>query len=159
MQRAFKFSGILILHTLVALIGTAILENTVWTVFRPQSLSAFLWKEWILSLLCAALVGFLMWRTWRGSAAMWVWLLTGSWFVLRFVLSLPASHGSSVLAGGGLWDQFSGSACDGGIRTVGCRNFFVFTIPFARGVAYSVGALLSSMLTKAKIQSNSEPLS
>ena len=29
---------------------------------------------------------------------------------------------------------------------LGCRNFFVFTIPFVRGVLYSVGAYFSSLV-------------
>ena len=148
MLKGLRFCGALILHTIVALLGTAVLETAIGKAFRAHSLAAVLWKEWILSLLCAGFIGFFMWRTWRAAAAMWVWVLPGIWFGLRFVLALFASHSPSVLVGGGLWDQFSGTTCDGGLRALGCRNFYVFTIPFVRGVAYSVGAVLSSWVNK-----------
>jgi hypothetical protein len=148
MPKALRFGGVLILHTIVTLLGTAVLETAIGKVFRPHSLEGVLWKEWILSLLCAGFIGFFMWRTWRVAAAMWVWVLPGVWFGLRFVLALFASHSPNLLVGGGVWGQFSGAACEGGLRALGCRNFFVFTIPFIRGVAYSVGARLSSWVNK-----------
>jgi len=150
MLKGLRFCGALILHTIVALFGTAVLETAIGKAFRPHSLAAVLWKEWTLSLLCAGFIGFFMWRTWRLGAATWVWVLPGVWFGLRFVLALFASHSPSALVGGGLWGQFSGAACDGGLRVLGCRNFFVFTIPFVRGVAYSVGAGLFSSVNKAE---------
>ena len=156
MLRGLKFCGALILHTIVALIGTAILEGATAKAFRPQALAGVLWKEWALSLLCAAVIGFFMWRTWRVSAAMWVWVLPSVWFSLAFVLALFTSHGRSVLVGGGLLSQFSGMGCEAGERALGCRNFFVFTIPFIRGVSYSVGAYLSSLLSNTSSQPVSE---
>jgi len=159
MPKVLRFGGTLILHTIVALLGTAVLETAIGQAFRPHSIAAVLWKEWTLSLLCAGFIGFFMWRTWRGSAAKWVWVLPGVWFGLWLVLALSASHSPSVLVGGGLWDQFSGAACDGGLRASGCRNFLVFTIPFVRGVAYSIGAGFSSRVNKPKSQPASEPLS
>jgi hypothetical protein len=152
MPRGLKFCGALILHTIVALIGTAVLESAIGKAFRPHTLAGVLWKEWTLSLLCAAFVGFFMWRTWKVSAAMWVWILPSVWFGFEIVLTLFASHGQSVLVGGGLWNQFSGTACDGGVRALGCRKFFVVTIPFIRGVAYSVGACLSFLVGARKAQ-------
>jgi hypothetical protein len=159
MPRRLRFCGAVILHTIVAILGTAILESAIWKAFRAHSLAAILWKEWILSLLCAAFIGFFMWRTWRGSAALWAWMLPGLWFAFMFLLALPASQNPSALVGGGLWTQFSGAACDSGPRALGCRNFFVITIPFVRGVAYSAGACLSSWVNKPKSQPASESLS
>jgi len=74
-SRGLRFCGAVILHTIVTIFGTAVLESAIGVAFRPHSLAAILWKEWILSLLCAAFFGFFMWRTWRGSAAMWAWIL------------------------------------------------------------------------------------
>ncbi len=159
MPKRLRFCVWLILHTIVAVLGTAVLDTAFGKVFHPHSLAAILWKEWILSLTCAAFIGFFMWRTWRVSAAMWVWALPSLWFALRFLSVLSTSQGQSVLVGGGLWDQFSGAACDGGLRALGCRNFFVFTIPFVRGVFYSVGAGLSSWLGKTRSQAASGPQS
>lgn len=149
----------MILHTIVAILGTAILESAIWKAFRSHSLEAILWKEWSLSLLCAAFIGFLMWRTWRGNAAMWAWVLPSLWFAFMFLLALPASQKHSALVGGALWTQFSGAACDSGPHALGCRNFFVITIPFVRGVSYSVGACLSSWVNKPKSPPAREPLS
>src|SRR3981081_3213350 len=74
MLRILKFCGAVILNTFVAVIGSAILEG-IGTVFHPHSIAALLWKEWSLSLLCAAFIGFSMWRTWRTSAAKYAWIL------------------------------------------------------------------------------------
>jgi len=152
MLKALKFCGVLILHMIVALLGTAVLETEIGKAVRPHSLAAVLWKEWVLSLLCAWFVGFFMWRTWRVGAAMWVWVLPGLWFASRFLLALFASQRPDILTGGGLWSQFSGAACDGGVHALGCRNFFVFTIPFVRGVSYSVGAGFSGWVSRTKLQ-------
>jgi hypothetical protein len=152
MLKILRFCGALILNTIVALIGAAVLESAIGKAFHPQTLAAVLWKEWTLSLLCAAFVGFFMLRTWRTNAAMWVGVLPRLWFGLNLGLVLSASHGRSVLVGGGLWSQFSGTACEDGLLAVGCRKFFIVTIPLIRGVAYSVGACLSFMVGRTKSQ-------
>jgi hypothetical protein len=149
MLRVLKFCGALIFNAFVALIGTAVLETSVGKAFRPHSLAAILWKEWSLSLLCAVFIGFFMWRTWRMCASKWTWILPGVWFGLRFVQV-------AIFVRGGIWSQFSGTDCDNGVHAFGCRNFFVFTIPFIRGVAYSVGAFVSSLLAPPELQSATE---
>jgi hypothetical protein len=149
MLRGIKFCGALILNIFVAVIGTAVLETSVGKVFHPQSVSAVLWKEWSLSLLCAALLGFAIWRTWRMSASKWTWVIPSLWFGLRFV---PAS----IFTRGSVWSQFSGADCDNGLHAPGCQNFFVFTIPFIRGVSYSVAAQLSSLFSPPTLQSATE---
>ncbi|SRR6266567_5457948 len=141
MLRALKFFGLLVVHVVVALIGTAILETAIGKVFPAHSLVAVLWKEWILSVACAAFIGFGMWRTWRSDLAKWAWLLTTVWFGLRLILAIGS---------GAVWFQFSGSGCGNGIRSVECQNFFVFTIPFIRGVSYSLGAYVSSLVHNAQ---------
>src|SRR5260370_27274622 len=120
MTRALKFCGLLILNVLVAVFGTAILESAIWRFYHPSSISGVVWKEWSLSLLCAGLIGFLMWRTWRSGVTKWTWLLPSIWFGFRFI---PA-----LFAAGSSWAQLSGSGCENGSRDFGCRTFFVFTI-------------------------------
>ena len=148
MSRALKFCGILILHLLVALFGTGVLESTIGALFHPHSLGAVLWKMWILSPLCAAVIGFYMWRTWRTPAAVWVWVLPGLWFALLFIPALVAGASRGVL-GEGVWREFSGSACADGVHSLGCLKFFVGTIPLVCGVAYSIGAYVSSLVYEA----------
>ncbi len=152
MLRGLKFCGALILNSFVAIIGSAVLENTMGKAFRPQSLAAILWKEWSLSLLCAALLGFFILRTWRMSAAKWTWILPSVWFGLRLVLALLVRVGQGIFTGESIWSQFSGTDCVNGMRSIGCRNFFLFTIPFIRGVSYSGGAYFSSLLSQPKSQ-------
>jgi len=157
MPKALRFCVWLILHTIVAIFGTAVLDTAFGKAFHPHSLAAILWKEWILSLVCATFIGFFMWRTWRVSAAMWVWILPCLWFALRFLPALLGSQSHSALIGRGLSEQFSGAACEGGTRALGCINFFVFTIPFVRGVSYSAGAFLASQVIKPESQPANSP--
>lgn len=152
MPRALKFCGLLILNTLTALIGTAVLETSLGKVFRPHSLATFLWKEWSLSIFCAALIGFFMWRTWKTSATKWVWVIPSLWFAMKFVPDLFVYKRQSILIA-----QFSGSGCNGGRDAFGCRVFLLFTIPFVRSISYSLGAYCSSLVSPSQSQSPTEP--
>lgn len=73
--RSLKFGAILILNVCVAVLGTAALEAEIGGAIHPRSISALLWKWWTLDLLCAALIGFLMWKTWKTEASKWTWTL------------------------------------------------------------------------------------
>jgi hypothetical protein len=55
-----------------------------------------------------------------------------------------------ALGEGNLWFEFSGLGCSEGIRSVECRNFFIFTIPLLRGLSYSLGAYLSGLMSSNK---------
>jgi len=118
MPRALKFFGFLVINVVVALIGTAIVDSTIGKVFPAHSLVTVLWKEWILSMVCAVFIG----------------------FGISFFLAIGS---------GAVWSQFCGTGCANGIRSVECRNFFVFTIPFIRSVSYSLGAYVSSLVQAA----------
>jgi hypothetical protein len=50
-----------------------------------------------------------------------------------------------------LWNRLSGIACSNN-SPAGCRNFFVFTVPLIRGISYSLGAYVSSVVSKTKSQ-------
>jgi hypothetical protein len=97
-----RFCAWLILHTMLAIFGTAVLETTFGNVFHPHSLGAFLYKQWTLSVLCATFVGFFMWRIWRVTAAIWVWVLPSLWFAFKLLLALGARHNPSVLLSDGV---------------------------------------------------------
>ena len=88
MLRALKFFGLLVVNIVVAVIGTTILDTAIGKTFHAHSLSAILWKEWSLSIGCAAVIGFGMWRTWRSDPAKWAWVLVAVWFGLRFILAI-----------------------------------------------------------------------
>jgi hypothetical protein len=141
MLSALKFFGLLVVNIIVAVIGTAILTTAIGKAFHGHSLGAILWKEWSLSIGCAAIIGFGMWRTWRSHVAQWTWVLPAVWFGVKFILAIGK---------GPLLFQFSGEACAEGVRPIGCINFFVFTIPFIRSVFYSLGAYASSVFNNAQ---------
>jgi len=146
----FKFVLFVLVNVLIALLGTAIAETAIGNFVHPHSLSGVLWKEYSLSIGCAACLGFSLRRIWKTSAAVWAWLLPCLWFCIRIIPALLSSSNQSVLsANGGVLYQFSGQGCENGIGALECRNFFVFTIPFVRAAAYSVGAMLSAWIDPA----------
>jgi len=138
----------MVVHALVAIVGTAVLESEIWRLFPTHSIAGVLQKEWLLGVACSALIGFAMWRILKSSAT-WAWLLPGIWFC--FGLIFLQNPKSSAFAGGSLWNRVSGIACDNN-SPAGCRSFFAFTVPFTRGVAYSLGAYISSLVGKTKSQ-------
>ena len=121
MLRPLRFLGLLMINTVVAVIGTAILETAVWRVFPAHSAVGVLTKEWIISITFATSIGFGMWRTWRSSAAKWTWIVPALWFIF------------------GLYSDSVFSASDR-------RGFFTFTVPLIRAISYSLGAYISSLL-------------
>jgi hypothetical protein len=141
MLGALRFFGLLLVNVAVAVFGTAILDTAIGEAFHPHSLGAILWKEWSLSIVCAAVIGMGMWRTWRSHVAYWTWVLPALCFGLKFVFAIGK---------GSLLFQFSGEACVLGVRPIGCINWFVFTIPFIRSVFYSLGAYASSVFHAAQ---------
>jgi hypothetical protein len=141
MLGALKFFGLLVINTVVAVIGTAILTTAIGQAFHPHSLGAILWKEWSLSIGCAGVIGFGMWRTWRSRVAHWTWVLPALWFGVKFIFAIGQ---------GPLLFKFSGEACVDGVRPVGCINWFAFSIPFVRSVFYSLGAYAASIFHNAR---------
>jgi hypothetical protein len=131
------FIGWMVANLAIALFGTAILDAAIGKAVRPSSLSAVLLKEWILSIAIALSLGFGITRQWNNRAARWTWALPS----LRFVLGIVAAIGA-----GGVLSQISGSACQAGVANPLCRGWFIFTIPFVRSSAYSVGAALQEQL-------------
>ena len=132
--RALRFFGLMLLNVLVAVVGTAVLDTPISRTIPPHTILAVFWKETTLSLICATLIGFGMWRTWRSQAAKWTWVLPLFWFA--FGLLAVAGHGVM----GPLWVR------SGGDVAAQMRSFFAFTIPLIRAVAYSVGAYISSFV-------------
>lgn len=141
-MRALKFGGLLLVNLAVAVIGTAILDTALWRVISSHSVAAIVWKEFIFSIVCAALIGFGMWRTWRNSAAKWTWILPAVWFAFGYLTI--AGHGDA-------WGRLSGFGSRSVLSAPDVRMFFLFTVPLVRAVSYSVGAYLSSLLYPAPV--------
>src|ERR1700749_4499146 len=130
---SLRFFGLLLLNVIVAVIGTAVLEATLGRTIPAHTVVAVFWKEMVVSVTCAALIGFGMWRTWRSEAPKWTWVLPLLWF----------GFGLIAVRGRGIWGPLS---VDSVIETNAgqMRTFALITVPVIRAVAYSIGAYISS---------------
>jgi hypothetical protein len=142
MLRTLKFCGALLINFLVAVIGTAILDTGVRRAIPPHTVSAIVWKEIILSVVCAAFLGFSMWRTWRSAAAKWVWVLTALWFAFGYL---------TIAGNANVWGRFPGFSSGSVLSAPDVRTFFAFTIPLIRATCYSIGAYISALVYHARI--------
>ena len=148
-SRTLRIVGMFVLDAIVALFGTAILATSFSRIVSVHSIAGVIRREWIVSIVCAVFVGFFMYRTWRSGTSKWVWTIPTLWFIFGCLVVLASMREHSVFAGssgsglGNFWIQLSGSDCGSGVHAPGCRDFFVFTIPFVRAVSYSAGAFLS----------------
>src|SRR4051794_36341946 len=148
MLNALKFCALLVANFAVALMGPAVLDATIGRVIPAHTLATVLWKVWSLNILFAAVIGFGMWRSWQTKAAIWTWTVPTLWLAI-FIFAFVNSGQSSVFSPSPtsqVASLFSGRECVYNNSAVGCRYFFVCTVPFIRGVAYSVGAFLSSLI-------------
>jgi len=122
-----------LLNLVVALFGTAVVETPLSRLFHPHTITDVLVRTYVLSALIAFVLGFFVYRQWKSSMAKWVGLGGLCWFLFGTFLSVGR---------GSLWHRMSGTACEYGLQSIGCRYFFVFTLPTLRTVMYSVGAWL-----------------
>lgn len=136
MLRTLKFYGALLINLLVAVIGTAILDSEVRSAIPPHTVSAIVWKEIILSVLCAAFLGFFMWRTWRTAAAKWIWVLPLMWCFFGYLAMAKSPN---------VWGRFSDFSSGSVLNAPDVRPFFALAIPLIRAVSYSIGAYISAM--------------
>ena len=134
--RGFKFSGLLTVHIVVALFGTAILESSLHRI-HATSIGTVLLQAWIFSAAVAFGLGFSIQRLWPNTAAKWTWVLPALWF--GFGTLIAARHGA-------VFDQTTGRACGNGLADPFCRGWFLFTIPFLRTGCYSAGSYVQSIL-------------
>jgi hypothetical protein len=148
MLRALKFCCALLLNFLFAVVGTAMLDTELRRAIPPYTITAIVWKEITLSVLCATFLGFsvgsLEWRGWRNTAAKWVWVLAVLWFVFGYLkITGNTNHF------GPFNPLSSGSVLSGpDARTM--TTFFAFTIPLIRAICYSVAAYISAVLHGAR---------
>jgi hypothetical protein len=148
MTNALRFCGLLVLNFLVSLMAPAALQSIVWGLIPAHTAATVLWKIWTLSIGLAAVIGFGMWRTWHSNAAKWTWTLPSIWLAVAVLAFIGAGQSSvfSPSPTSQIGSLFSGRECVYDNSAVGYRYFYLFTIPFIRGVAYSAGAFVSSRI-------------
>jgi hypothetical protein len=121
------------INTMIAVFGTAVLESPLARIFHPKTGFGVISREWILSLIFAGALGFFIPRSWTNRGARWSWIIPLAWFSLGFL-----AH----MALGRMVGRLSGYDCAVQLGRPGCRDFFLFTLPLARGLAYSATAAL-----------------
>ena len=134
--RTLKFAALLWINFVIAIVGTAAIDTGYARVFPPDSLADLIRKESLLSIICAASIGFAKCRIWPHSATNWTWALAAAWFIFGFFWL--RTSGRSELFGPLFW---FGSGKNIGPAEI--RSFYGFTIPLIRGTSYSAGAYMS----------------
>jgi len=151
-SRLPRTAGMFFLDLLGAVLVPAMVEGAVWRLLPVHSPLAVVVKEWCLDLTVAGFVGFMMYRSWHSATSRWVWALPALWFAFRAIPYAGVTHPSSVLsADESFWAHFSGGSC--AARTMDCRDFFAFSVPFIRSVSYSASAWLASKILKPALNS------
>ena len=155
-ENRLRWFGMFLLGTITAVFVTAILEGPLYRIVPTHTISTILLKEWCLDIGCAALFGFLAFRVWKSSSVTWVWVLPALWFFLGVLVHGFRRH-ESVLSGqsglGYFLNQFCGLDCSNGLRSEGCLDFFLFSVPFVRSIFFSIGGLVSCRTYKTVIAS------
>jgi hypothetical protein len=136
--RITRGTKIFILDVLNSLVGTAVLEFPLHSIFLVHSKAGILHREAILSIFCAGLLGFMAYWKWRSATSKMAWIL----FVLFFGFGILISADKP----GGYWGQLSGSACAVATDSFSCARFWLFTVSLIRGLSYSCGAFLASCI-------------
>lgn len=129
--------GIFLLHLLAATFGPAGVESLLWSVIgQPHSFSAIEGREWIFSLVTAALIGYFVCKRWPSPTAVWVWTLPVALLIIRIAMYSGASHDGTISS------HFLRPDCPTDIAE--CQDFLLFTVFSIRAVAYSAAAWVSS---------------
>ncbi len=148
MSKVLRCTASVLINSLVAFIGTAILESPFYRLYQAHGVGQMLAKEAMLSGLGALLLGYFIFRIWRPVSARWVWVPGLCWITFRTAFVLISFKSSSILATEhlSLWVAFSGVQCSGDTGAAGCVNWLLFTLPALRLCAYSAGATVCAKL-------------
>jgi len=130
-----RLFGNVILDTLIAVFGPAVLESGI-PHRAPHSGAEIIWRVWITSIVIASVLGVLVTRYRSSRTGMWAWLIPATVFAVRALLYVS---GRST----GFASHFSGYDCAIGLQKSHCNDFLGVTLPFIRGLFYSTTALLT----------------
>lgn len=125
----------------VAFFGTAILESPFSHLYNPHSIFQAFGKAYLLSFVLSALLGYLIYRRWQPSSALWVWLVGVFWFTLRMVALAFTVHAS-------FWQQLTGSVCLSHVPSISisCTAVLASNLAVLRPFAFTFGAILCAAL-------------
>lgn len=93
-------------------------------------------REWICSLVLAALLGYAIERRWPRSLGQWVWIPALLWLLYGLIGKSPFDVGEPLLT-------LTGMACVKGYQHY-CEQFWIFSVPLIRTAAYSFAAHIST---------------
>lgn len=127
--------GLWLLNTLVAVIGTAIIELPFAHGVESLRRLSYQSREYLCSVFFAFLLGLILNRIWKMEPAKWLWVGGLCWLVLGNVLLIGTA--------GSVWTRMSGTDCVRGNFYPGCVGWFTFTIVAFRMTSYAFGAWLS----------------
>ncbi len=143
---SLRWMGILLLHTLTALIGTAIVATPVERLWRPQTTSGVVMREWILSVTIALALGIFNQSAKKSRPGLYVWILPTGLAAVWSLAFVSIPRNSVLQPTSSFTDVFSGRTCSLTGYSPECRAWIIFSISAARGICYSVGGLVGLKL-------------
>jgi hypothetical protein len=161
MMRFAKIAGLYTLELILAIVGPTIIESPFLPVHAPR---ARILSEWCLSIVIAALLGFLADRSRQPAESRWIWgpkAFRGR-RVSKWLWVTPAlwsvcylwSSGRGLLVSGRFWTHFSGFDC--AIDRWSCIDFYACTVPLLRTIAFSLAAFLSSLSATSATEASAQ---
>ncbi len=138
MKKVASFCAAVFLSTLFAVFGTAAVDAIFSRLYRPHSGTTAIVKAWSLDSTVAAVLGLILRYSRKDRMGTWAWLIPTTILICKAL-----SYTSSFDA---FFAHFSGRDCGIELQGISCTDFFIFTIPFIRGVAYSLASRLGSAL-------------
>jgi hypothetical protein len=135
-MKRLRNAALYVLHLAVAVFGSAFLSISIARVIHLRSVGASAVMACVVATFFGAVLGLVVYRTWRWKPAIWIWVPVGLFFGLVFLTtrSLP----------GGSWYWISGLAC-GQEERVGCVDF-ACTVMLLGCAGYSTGTLIGIRL-------------
>ncbi len=137
-SRVAKRIGELLSNTLAALLVPTLFPIGIFHLSRFHSLPVILWANLAVSVVIAGLTGWSVYQRFESTMAKWVWVVPSLAF--GAVLNMFLNTGLR-----GAWSQLSGSACIDSPNIRCFLPFFDVTLPFVRGIMYSIGAYAASL--------------
>lgn len=128
------------LNLVTAVLGTAAAQSPLSHFFR-HSARAVVLREYVLSIIVAFALGYIVYRLRQPTLSKWVWVAGLCWFVWGAFRIWFGDGALRLVTGtrGTIYWEMSGVGCMSELNS--CWSWIEFTLPFLRTVFYSLGAL------------------